>query len=162
MSIPSTFPSTNSIPPPHFYDIRGLANWLNNNPTYKQYFIRYPSVFPVLYSSRNLLEYIGYSDFNIETIPLASNVTNMSQLQLMRYTDQLKLFRQVYAYNSNAYVNYVTTGTTPAYYRFQTYKEHNEFKSSVALVNKLYPFQAMTSGTNTNGSTLGWVIPFPL
>ena len=46
----------------------------------------------------------------------------MSQLQLMRYTDQLKLFRQVYAYNSNAYVNYVTNGTTPTDYRFQTYK----------------------------------------
>ena len=162
MSIPSTFPSTNSIPPPHFYDIRGIANWLNNNPTYKQYFIRYPNVFPVLYSSRNLLEYIGYNDFNIEKVPLASNITNMSQYQLMRYTDQLKLFRQVYAYNSNAYVNYVTNGTTPAYYRFQSYKEHNEFKSSVALVNKLYPFQAMTSGTTLTGSTLGWIVPFPL
>ncbi len=129
---------------------------------YKQYFIRYPNIFPVLYSSRNLLEYIGYNDFNVEKVPLASNITNMSQYQLMRYTDQLKLFRQVYAYNSNAYVNYVTNGTTPVYYRFQTYKEHNEFKSSVALVNKLYPFDAMASGANINGSTLGWIIPFPL
>ena len=86
----------------------------------------------------------------------------MSQFQLMRYTEQLKLFREVYAYNSNAYVKYVTNGTTPVYYRFQTYKEHNEFKSSVALVNKLYPFQAMTSGANINGSTLGWIVPFPL
>lgn len=162
MSFPSTFPSTNSIPPPCFYDIRGLANWLNNNPTYKQYFIRYPNVFPVFYSSRNLLEYIGYSDFNIENVPLASNITTMSQFQLMKYTDQLNLFRKVYAYNSNAYVNYITNGTTPAYYRFQTYKEHNEYKSSVALVNKLYPFDAMANGANINGSTLGWIIPFPL
>ncbi len=108
------------------------------------------------------MEYIGYSNFNIENVPLAPNVTTMSQFQLMKYTDQLKLFRKVYAYNSNAYVNYITNGTTPAYYRFQTYKEHNEYKSSVALVNKLYPFDAMTSGANINGSTLGWIIPFPL
>ena len=162
MSIPSTFPSTNSIPPPSFYDIRGLANWLNNNPTYKQYFIRYPDVFPVLYSNKDLLEYIGYNNFNIENVPLASNITTLSQYQLMKYTEQLNLFRQVYAYNSNAYVNYVTNGATPVYYRFQTYKEQNDFKSSVALVNKLYPFQAMANGANVNGSTLGWIIPFPL
>jgi hypothetical protein len=86
----------------------------------------------------------------------------MSQIQLMKYTDQLKLFRQVYAYNSNAYVNYITNGATPAYYRFQTCKEHNEFKASVSMVNKLYPMQAMMSGANKNGSTLGWIIPFPL
>ena len=162
MSIPSTFPSTNSIPPPCFYDIRGIANWLNNNPTYKQYFINYPTLFPTLLSTTNLINYEGYSGYNIEKVPLASNITNMSQNQLMKYTDQLKLFRQVYAYNSNAYVNYVTNGTTPAYYRFQTCKEHNEFKASVAMVNKLYPMQAMMSGANANGSTLGWVIPFPL
>jgi hypothetical protein len=162
MSIPSTFPSTNSIPPPCFYDIRGLANWLNNNPTYKQYFINYPNVFTTLLSNTGVIDYNGLSGYNIEKVPLASNITNMSQYQLMRYTDQLKLFRQVYAYNSNAYVNYVTNGTTPAYYRFQTCKEQNEFKASVAMVKKLYPFQAMTSGANTNGSTLGWVIPFPL
>ncbi len=119
-------------------------------------------MFPTLISDTTLISYNGYYDYDIQKVPLQSNVTTMSQFQLMRYTDQLKLFRQVYAYNSNAYVNYVTNGTTPAYYRFQTYKEHNEFKSSVALVNKLYPFNAMTSGTSVTGSTLGWIIPFPL
>jgi len=162
MSIPSTFPSTNSIPPTCFYDIRGIANWLNNNPTYKQYFINYPNVFPTLLSNTGAINYDGLSGYDVQKVPLASNITSMSQVQLMRYTDQLKLFRRVYAYNSNAYVNYVTNGATPTYYRFQTYKEHNEFKSSVALVNKLYPFQAMANGANVNGSTLGWIIPFPL
>ena len=162
MSIPSTFPSTNSIPPPCFYDMRGLANWLNNNPTYKQYFINYPNVFTTLLSNTNTISYNGLSGYDVQNVPLQSNVTSMSQFQLMRYTEQLKLFRQVYAYNSNAYVNYVTNGTTPAYYRFQTYKEHHEFKSSVALVNKMYPFNAMMNGANVNGSTLGWIIPFPL
>jgi hypothetical protein len=119
-------------------------------------------VFPTLLSNTNAINYDGFSGYDVQKVPLASNITTMSQVQLMRYTEQLKLFRQVYAYNSNAYVNYVTSGTTPAYYRFQTYKEHNEFKSSVALVNKLYPFQAMANGANANGSTLGWIIPFPL
>jgi hypothetical protein len=119
-------------------------------------------VFTTLLSNTSVINYNGLSGYNVEKVPLASNVTSMSQIQLMRYTDQLKLFRQVYAYNSNAYVNYVTNGTTPAYYRFQTYKEHNEFKASMALVNKLYPFQAMMSGANANGSTLGWIVPFPL
>jgi hypothetical protein len=50
----------------------------------------------------------------------------------------------------------------PIYFRFQTYKEYTEYKSSVAMVNKMYPFDAMALGTNENGSTLGWVIPFPL
>jgi hypothetical protein len=162
MSIPSTFPSTNSIPPVCFYDIRGLANWLNNNPTYKQYFINYPNIFPTLLSNTGVIDYNGFSGYNIEKVPLASNITNMSQIQLMRYTDQLKLFRQVYAYNSNAYINYIKNGATPAYYRFQTYKDHTEFKSSLALVNKLYNFEAMANGKNVKGSTLGWVVPFPL
>lgn len=162
MSIPSTFPSTNSIPPACFYDIRGIANWLNNNPTYKQYFVGYPNMFPTLLSNTLVNDYLGYPSYDIQKVPLQSNVTTMSQLQLMKYTDQLKLFRQVYAYNSNAYVNYVTNGTTPAYYRFQTYKEQSDYKASVALVNKLYNFPAMTTANPVTGSTLGWIIPFPL
>ena len=162
MSIPSTFPSTNSIPPPCFYDIRGLANWLNKNPTYKQYFTNYPNQFPTLYSNTNAIAYLGYTNYNVQNVPLPPNITHMSQTQMMRYTEQLNLFKQVYAYNSNAYVNYVTNGTTPVYYRFQSYKEQNNFKASVLLVNKLYPFNAMANGTNTAGSTLSWVIPFPL
>ena len=160
MSIPSTFPSTYSIPPACFYNIRGLSDWLNKNPTYKQYFVNYPDQFPTLYSLTNTN--IGYGGYTVENVPLPSIVTTMSQTQLMTYTDQLNLFRTVYAYNSNAYVNYVTNGATPVYYRFQTYNEHNNFKSAVSLVNKMYPFDAMANGANVAGSTLGWVVPFPL
>ena len=161
MSFP-TFPSTNSIPPPTFYDIRGLANWLNINPTYKQYFINYPDTFPTLFSTNNLLAYQGYSAYSVQNVPLDLNIKTMSHLQMMKYTDQLRTFQRVYAYNSNAYVNYVTSGSTPAYYRFQNYSERNDFKSSVSLVNKLYPFRAMAYGANAVGSTLGWNVPFPL
>jgi hypothetical protein len=196
MSYPSTFPSTNSIPPPCFYDMQGLSNWLNLNATYKQYFINYPRHFPNLYAMTSTL---STSRYNIEKVPLSPLITNLSQFQAQRYTQQLSLFRKVYSYNSNAYMNYANntssiygstvlastiSGTTqpstlstlrgqqaqiprlsvvnPTYFRFQSYKEHTEYKSSVAMVNKMYPFDAMALGNNQNGSTLGWVIPFPL
>lgn len=196
MSIPSTFPSTNSIPPPCFYDMQGLSYWLNHNPSYKQYFINYPRHFPNLYAATSTLSTSGY---NIEKVPLAPLITNLSQFQAQRYTQQMSLFRKVYSYNSNAYINYAIntssingstvlastiSGTTqpstlstlrgqqaqiprlsvvnPTYFRFQSYKEYNDYKSSVAMVNKMYPFDAMALGKNENGSTLGWVIPFPL
>jgi len=159
MSIPSTFPSSNSIPPPCFYNEQGLANWLNQNPTYKQYFINRPNDFPYLYPITSTLSTKGYTP---EKVPLQSNVTTLSQNQSMKYTDQINLFRKVYAYNSNAYVKYVSTGSSPLYYRFQNYQEYNNYKSSVSLVNKLYPFTAMAQGTNMYGSTLGWIVPFPL
>lgn len=196
MSIPSTFPSTNSIPPPCFYDMLGLSNWLNLNPSYKRYFINYPRHFPYLYAITSTLSTSGY---NIEKVPLAPLITNLSQFQAQRYTQQMSLFRKVYSYNSNAYMNYaintssingstaiastisgtinpITLSTlrgqqaqipplsivNPTYFRFQSYKDYNDYKSSVAMVNKMYPFDAMAMGKNENGSTLGWVIPFPL
>ena len=158
MSLP-VFPAKNSIPPMSFYNIQGLAAWLNNNPTYKQYFI---SVFPTLLSNTNLIAYEGYTSYDLQTVPLSPTITTMSQLQRMKYTEQISLFQRVYAYNSNAYVAYVTNGTYPIYYRFQTYQEQMNYKASVSLINKLYSFQAMANGTNSVGSTLGWVVPFPL
>lgn len=155
----STFPSTNSIPPVCFYNMQGLAGWLNNNPTFKDYFVNYNNLFPTLLPMTSSLSSIGY---NIQKVPLAPVVTNLSQHQAQIYNDQLTLFRTVYAFNSNAYLNYVSSGKTPVYYRFQTYAELMNFKSSVPLINKMYPFDAMANGKNEVGSTLGWVVPFPL
>ena len=155
------FPSTNSIPPSYFYNIDGLTSWLNQNPTYKKYFVCYRDLFPTLYSSITVIGYDSTS-YNVENVPLESRITSMSQYQLMKYTNQLRLFRQVYAYNSNAYLNALDTDTNPTYFRFQTYNERSEFRAAVQMVNKLYPFNAMLNGTTTAGSTLGWYIPFPL
>ena len=154
-----TFPEPNSIPPATFYTIQGLASWLNQNASYKGYFINYPNQFPYLYAMTSSLSSIGY---NVQNVPLSPFVTTLSQTQSRQYTDQLTLFRKVYAYNSNAYVAYVSTGVSPIYYRFQTYQELMNYKASVPLVNKLYPFDAMAYGTNESGSTLGWIVPFPL
>jgi len=44
----------------------------------------------------------------------------------------------------------------------QTYQEYAQYKSSVALVNKMYPFNAMANGKNDAGSTIEWIVPFPL
>ncbi len=167
MTLPQ-FPAINSIPPATFYNIQGLANWLNLNPQYKQFFVGY---YPYLYNQSTINNLIStsnpstssiYYNYNIENVPLFSNVTTLSQYQSRQYTEQLELFRRVYAHNSNAYVNYIDTGKAPIYYSFRTYQELTQFKSSVALVNKLYPFNAMAYGTNENNVTLGWNIPFPL
>lgn len=101
-------------------------------------------------------------NYNIERVPLGPFITTMSQSQSHLYSKQLALFHKVYEFNSNAYVNSLQTQTTPQYYYFSTYQERNEFRSAVSLVDKLYMFQAMANGQNENGSTLGWVVPFPL
>jgi hypothetical protein len=160
MSAYNTFPSTNSIPPACFFNIRGLPDWLNQNPSYKQYFINYRRQFPYLFPMTSTLSSIGY---NIERVPLDPFVTTMSQSQSHVYQRQLMLFHTVYEFNSNAYVESLQNqSTTPCYWRFSTYQDRNEFQSAVSLVDKLYMFRAMADGQNENGSTLGWVIPFPL
>jgi hypothetical protein len=158
----NVFPSINSIPPASFYNKQGLAQWLNQNPTYKHYFINYPEQFPNLIITNSESTMFSNYNFNLENVPLASPVTTLSQQQSLQYSNQLKLFQTVYAYNSTSYGNSVRMGSTPAYYRFQTYAELMNFKSSVPLVNKAYPFDAMANGQNEVGSTLAWVIPFPL
>lgn len=162
MSFPnglSTFPSTNSIPPACFFDRQGLSNWLNNNPTYKQFYINRPNNFPYLYAMTSSLSSLNY---NIENVPLAPFVTTLSQSQSMLYTQQIELFKKVYAFNSNAYINSVATDTAPVYYSFKTYQEMMQFKSSVSLINKMYPFDAMANATNETGVKMQWVVPFPL
>lgn len=150
MSTIPAFPSTNSIPPAPFYNIQGLPNWLNLNPSYKQYFV---GVYSDIYEVNSTLSSIGYDPVNV---PLCSDVTILSQYQAQQYNQQLNLFRRVYAYNSNAYVNYIDSITpSPIYYTFATYQEQTQYRSATALVNKLYPFQAMAQ-------KVGWITPFPV
>ena len=164
--IMSTFPSTPSIPPASFYNIQGLAGWLNQNPSAKQYFVNQSDVSPYLLPMTSTLSTVGYNPANV---PLAPFVTTLSQQQLMQYSNQIALFRKVYAYNSNAYVDYTITLKPPIYYRFISYQEYTQYKASVALVNKLYPFTAMAN-QYSNGvlddpgffPDRSWVIPFPL
>ncbi len=153
------FPSTHSIPPVTFYNMMGLASWLNKNPSYKQYYVNYPVQFPYLYKMNSTLSSLNYV---IENVPLACSVTTLSQSEAMKYTKQLQLFQNVYQFNSNAYVNSIANGMNPIYYSFKSYKDMMEYKSSVALVNKLYPFNAMANATNQDGTTISWIIPFPL
>jgi len=155
----NTFPSTNSIPPACFFNIRGLPDWLNQNPSYKQYFINYRTQFPYLYPMTSTLSSMNY---DIERVPLSPFVTTMSQSQSHIYQRQLMLFHTVYEFNSNAYVKSLQTQLNPQYYYFSTYQDRMEYRSAVSLVDKLYMFRAMADGQNQNGSTLGWVVPFPL
>lgn len=168
MSLP-VFPDHGSIPPVTFYNMSGLSDWLNRNPSYKQYFTKYPNYYPYLYSQSTINEWSSmatgsmssvygiYAGYNIENVPLSPLVTTLSQQQAIRYRDQLGLFQRVYSYNSNAYVQ-----GQPIYYRFSSSRELMEFRASVSFVNKLYPFEAMARGTNGDGVALEWIIPFPL
>lgn len=174
MSSFPTFPNSGSIPPANFYQMSGLSEWLNRNPTYKQYFINYPRYFPYLYTNAAISElvssadgafssmYSGYVGYNIENVKLSPLVTTLSQHQSIQYREQLDLFRRVYTFNSNAYLESIESNRPPTYFRFQSAKELMEYRGSVALVSKLYPFDAMANGTNEYGSKLGWIVPFPI
>jgi len=141
------FPKEYSIPPASFYTIQGLPQWLNQNTSYKQYFI---GVFPYLYKMTSTLSSLQY---NVENVPLASNLTALSQGQMALYKQQFQVFYKVYTHNSNAYVNYVCSSVPPMYYTFTTYKEKTEYDSALSLVNRLYPFGAMADGPK-------WIAPF--
>lgn len=154
MSLIPAFPSTNSIPPESFYNIQGLAQWLNDNPTFKQYFVDGSLNISVEISSLSTsLSSISYDPLGIQ---LCSDITTITQSQLQQYTQQIKLFRNIYSYNSNAYVDYINGNTlSPIYYTFKSYQEHIQYKSAVSLINTLYPFQEMAN-------RVGWIVPFPI
>lgn len=151
-----SFPGSGSIPPACFYNAQGLANWLNNNPSYKTNF-SYTRTFPFLYPPDIAIYFstIGLPNYNPATVPLCSNVTTLSQYQALKYNTQLQLFQKVYAINSNAYINSIATGQGPVYYTFRTFQEKSDYNSAVALVNKLYPFSDMATA-------VGWQVPFPI
>jgi len=158
----STFPGQNSIPPATFYNMQGLATWLNYNPIYKRYFINYPAQFPGLYPTSALSSpIISTTNYNIQKVPLAPQVMTLSQYESRKYREQLDTFIRVYTYNSNAFTK-ATPTSAPIYYSFSSYQEMMTYKASVSFVNKLYPFDAMAKGKDENLSTLGWIIPFPL
>ena len=164
MSQFSTFPSTYSIPPASFYNMQGLIGWLNQNPTYKQYFINYPNITPGLSPIKSTLNSSTMSTsipYNVQNAPLQPLVITMSYNQMQQYNSQIQLFRRVYEFNSNAYIRSLPTGG-PVYYSFSSYQELISYKASVGLVNKLYPFKPMAYGTNENGQVLNWIVPFPL
>jgi hypothetical protein len=151
-----SFPGPNSIPPPCFYQPQGLASWLNLNSEYKLPF-SYTGAFPYLFPPSYTPSTASSIRYNVSNVPLCSNVQTLSQYQALKYNQQLQLFQKVYAYNSNAYINSLQSSRPPVYYNFLTYNEKNEYDSAVALVNKLYPFQAMASAPGVN-----WFIPFPI
>ena len=152
----STFPDQSSIPPACFYNAQGLAAWLDKNPTYKGSFA-FTGAFPFLIPTQFAPSTLSSIKYNPYTVPLCSDVQQLSQYQALKYNQQIQLFQKVYAYNSNAYVNYVLSGKGPVYYNFFNYKEKNEYSSAVQLVNKLYPFKAMAEAPGLN-----WQVPFPI
>lgn len=156
MSCPlPVFPSTGAIPPPEFYNIEGLAGWLNNNPNYKQYFVGF---FPYLIKPQFITSSLSSLNYDPKHVPLCANVTTLNSYQRTQYNQQLALFRRIYAYNSNAYVNYICGNTAgPIYYTYKDHQERIQMRSALQLVEKLYNFNAMAEA-----STINWEVPFPI
>ena len=149
-----SFPNQFSIPPPAFYDINGLAGWLNLNPSYKQFFA---GLYEFLLPPQLITSTLSTLNYRYEDVPLRTYVQRNDSSERLRYQQQIALFRKVYGFNSNAYVNYVCNGSPPIYYTYHDYKELDNMKAAVQLINKLYPFDSMAQA-----STLNWQIPFPL
>jgi hypothetical protein len=160
------FPRDTSIPPSCFYNMQGLSMYLNQNNEYKLYYadtgvFKYLSVFADnTYPEATTL-------YRLENVPLPPLLANLSQGQAREYDAQLALFRKVYEYNYNAYLTYKSqpAGSTagPRYYTFATYKELNNYKAGLQLVNRLYPFDVMGNAQDfLTGVPLRWIVPFPL
>jgi hypothetical protein len=173
------FPSTNCIIPPSFFNRGGLAGFLNGNVTWKHYFVNSPTQLPYFYNvytvnndgstiynpayPPNLYISSTYPGYNVETVPVQLCLTNLSQYQSLQSQAQIDIFKKVYNYNSNAYVNYkYNNGGGPIYYSYKDYAELNNYKEGVRIINDLYDFDLMAHGTNEYGSTLGWFVPFLL
>ncbi len=169
---PSFFPSTNSVPPSNFFTYQGLPGWLNQNPSYKQYFVNSPKYFPYLLTTSTVTEYISsvsvlpeldiYRGYKVENVPIAPFVTMNDQNDSRMFREHLRLFRQVYEHNSNAWVNYVENEIDPVYYRFPSSSERTKYLTARGTIFKMYPLDAISSAKNEAGSSLGWIFPFPL
>jgi hypothetical protein len=140
------WPERGSNPPASFFNFGGFATYLNQNSHLKGEIINF--FLPIIVTST--LSSLG---FNAEKVPLASDVTTLSFNQGQDYNNELALFRKVYTYNSNAYFTSEATDTTPIYYNFKTYQELTQYKSAIALVNKLYPLNIISDI---------WTFPFPI
>jgi len=174
-----TFPTTNCIIPAAFFNRGGLAGFLNGNVSWKHYFVNPPTQLPYFYNVStvnnngytpydpvyppNLYISSNYAGYNVESVPVQLCLTNLSQYQSLQYQGQIDIFKKVYNYNSNAYVNYkYNNAGGPIYYSYKDYAELNNYKEGVRIINDLYDFDMMARGTNEFGSTLGWFVPFPL
>jgi hypothetical protein len=155
MSCLPVFPAQNSIPPPSFYSLQGLSGWLENNPSYKQYFA---GLIPGLLAPELITSTLSSLNYTYQHVPLCGCVITLNSSQLREYNQQIQIFRKIYGYNSNAYVNYVCGVTSaPIYYTYKDQQERTQMRSAQALINKLYDFNAMSEA-----STLNWQVPFPI
>jgi len=68
----------------------------------------------------------------------SSDVKHLSFQQYQQYTDQISLFKQVYAFNAQAYALSQKTQKSPIYYRFNSSSELSKYTTALGLINKLY------------------------
>jgi hypothetical protein len=124
-------PIFNYSPPATFFTINGLAGQFGFTP----YSDSISTINQLLVSTNNTFNIYNYIDSPVGT--------NLDSRQLQIYNQQLTQFRAVYSYNQAQYSTSQSTGSSPIYFRFITYKDQANFNMAVGLVNRLYSPQLM-------------------
>lgn len=115
------------VPPPAtFFTINGLSSQLQQAP-YAQYIPALQSTLIALSSNINILDYID-----------TPTGTMFSSYQLQTYDQQLGQYRYIYSYNQNAYNRAIANSTYPRYFKFVTFKDQSNYRTSIGLVDRLY------------------------
>lgn len=117
-------------PDASFFTIRGI---------YSQRFVPpYQATFDSLYAYIQSLDPCGNEPDPFNNLTNDPYVKHMSQSQQRNYENQLRLFRDVYEYNYQAYLVGQAKNIPPIYYRFATSSELTQFNAAFSLIMKLY------------------------
>jgi hypothetical protein len=131
MSLPAFIIDISGLPLPApdacFFDMNGIAAQLTD-PQYEQILIDIAAFISTFQYPLNLNDITG-----------SRPVKWLSTGQQHEYNQQIALFRKVYAYNKCAYSTATASGTAPQYFKFITYKDYNNYQTSIGTINKLYP-----------------------
>jgi hypothetical protein len=137
--ISGTYPmQLGAIPDASFFNLSGIFSQRTIAPyatTFDSLYAYYVQLAPLIDPSAVAVDPFGNATS-------ATQVKWLSAYQKQKYSDQIRLFQQVYTYNKTAYELATIKGGVPLYYRFRTSEELTAYKSAVQIINKLYNVSA--------------------
>jgi hypothetical protein len=92
-------------------------------------------LFHIYLNQQFITSTISSLNYDYSHVPLCGNVQTLNSNQGRLYNQQIQLFRKIYGYNSNAYVNYQCGVTSaPMYYTYkdQTETDTDEISTSIS------------------------------
>lgn len=133
--ISGTYPlQLGAIPDANFFNLSGIFSQRTVSPyaaTFDALSDFYATLVPLIDPSAVAIDPYGNPT-------VSTQVKWLSAFQRQKYTDQIRLFQQVYTYNKTAYIRSKILNTMPIYYHFRSSEELTAYKSAVQLINKLY------------------------